>query len=123
MLRREFYVRLLIKWLQLIEYKYKNKKYLTSINSLNFRQYLLNEIAYELHHLGFTKTQGKISKHGRRLFANRSTLWDMDHIIPVVEGGGGCGLDNLRTLCIPCHRKVTKKLMVKLAENRKDEKK
>ncbi|MEE9367190.1 MAG: HNH endonuclease signature motif containing protein [Dehalococcoidales bacterium] len=33
--------------------------------------------------------------------------WDMDHIVPVVKGGGGCGLDNLRTLCIPCHRGET----------------
>ena len=35
-------------------------------------------------------------------------LWDGDHIIPVKEGGGQCGLDNLRTLCIKCHKKVTK---------------
>ena len=35
-------------------------------------------------------------------------LWDADHIIPVKEGGGQCGLDNLRTLCINCHKTVTK---------------
>jgi 5-methylcytosine-specific restriction enzyme A len=35
-------------------------------------------------------------------------LWDADHIIPVKEGGGQCGLDNIRTLCIPCHKKITK---------------
>jgi 5-methylcytosine-specific restriction enzyme A len=35
-------------------------------------------------------------------------LWDADHIIPVKEGGGQCGLDNIRTLCISCHKKVTK---------------
>lgn len=35
-------------------------------------------------------------------------LWDADHIIPVKEGGGQCGLENIRTLCIPCHKKVTK---------------
>ena len=38
---------------------------------------------------------------------DRMTWWDMDHVIPVEEGGGECGLDGLRTLCIPCHRKVT----------------
>ena len=34
-------------------------------------------------------------------------LWDADHIIPVKDGGGLCGLDNMRTLCIKCHKKVT----------------
>src|SRR5580693_6461979 len=33
--------------------------------------------------------------------------WDADHIIPVIEGGGECDLSNFRTLCIPCHKKVT----------------
>ena len=35
-------------------------------------------------------------------------LWDADHIIPVKEGGGMCGLENIRTLCIKCHKDVTK---------------
>jgi 5-methylcytosine-specific restriction endonuclease McrA len=34
----------------------------------------------------------------------------MDHIVPVVEGGGACGLENLRTLCKPCHKRVTAEL-------------
>ena len=33
--------------------------------------------------------------------------WEADHIVPVCEGGGCCGLDNLRTLCLPCHRAET----------------
>jgi 5-methylcytosine-specific restriction protein A len=46
-------------------------------------------------------------------------LWDMDHTTPVVEGGGTCGLDNLRTLCIPCHRAQTKALAARRAQARK----
>ncbi len=46
-------------------------------------------------------------------------LWEMDHIVPVSEGGGECGLDNLRTLCIPCHHVETKKLRGRLAERRR----
>ncbi len=42
--------------------------------------------------------------------AGRSSLWDADHIIPVVEGGGGCGLENYRTLCCWCHRRETAEL-------------
>ena len=44
-----------------------------------------------------------IRKHG-------GGLWDADHIIPVVNGGGQCGMDNLRTLCIKCHKEETKKI-------------
>ena len=36
--------------------------------------------------------------------------WDIDHIIPVIEGGGCCGLDNLRTVCFMCHKEETKAL-------------
>jgi len=41
---------------------------------------------------------------------NRKTLWDADHIVPVVEGGGECDLSNIRTLCLRCHREVTQAL-------------
>ncbi len=40
----------------------------------------------------------------------RKSLWDADHILPVVEGGGACDLSNLRTLCLHCHRVVTLEL-------------
>ncbi len=30
--------------------------------------------------------------------------WHADHVIPVYKGGGMCQLDNLRTLCVPCHQ-------------------
>jgi len=45
--------------------------------------------------------------------------WDADHIVAVAEGGGECDLDNLRTLCIPCHRKVTLELRARLQFRKK----
>ncbi len=45
---------------------------------------------------------------------NRKTLWDADHIVPVVEGGGECDLENIRTLCLTCHRQETLKLRKRL---------
>jgi 5-methylcytosine-specific restriction enzyme A len=51
----------------------------------------------------------QIPKHRTR------RLWDIDHIVPVVEGGGSCGPENLRTLCTRCHRKVTTELAGKRA--------
>lgn len=45
---------------------------------------------------------------------SRSSLWDADHILPVVEGGGECDLSNIRTLCLKCHRKATAELRERL---------
>lgn len=43
----------------------------------------------------------------------RKRYWEVDHIRAVVDGGGSCGLENLRTLCWECHRKVTRELQVR----------
>jgi len=40
----------------------------------------------------------------------KHSLWQADHITPVVEGGGGRGLENLRTLCLRCHKAATAEL-------------
>jgi 5-methylcytosine-specific restriction protein A len=45
--------------------------------------------------------------------------WDADHIVPVAEGGGECGLENMRTLCRPCHQRQTARLRQRLAEKRR----
>ena len=34
-------------------------------------------------------------------------LWDGDHIVTVKDGGGCSGLENMRTLCISCHKIIT----------------
>lgn len=39
--------------------------------------------------------------------AGRTTGWDADHITPVEHGGGSCGIENLQTLCHPCHKAKT----------------
>lgn len=38
-------------------------------------------------------------------------MWQNDHVRPVSDGGGECGLDNFRLLCPPCHGGVTSVLM------------
>lgn len=47
------------------------------------------------------------------------SLWQMDHRVPVAEGGGACGLDNLRTLCIWCHKKETARLRKRLSRKKR----
>lgn len=49
-------------------------------------------------------------------------LWEMDHIKPVVEGGGECGPENLRTLCIWCHNEATAALRKRLARRTRKKK-
>jgi len=44
--------------------------------------------------------------------------WENDHVVPVAEGGGLCGLDGFRSLCRPCHRRVTGELRARLAAAR-----
>jgi 5-methylcytosine-specific restriction protein A len=46
----------------------------------------------------------------RHLWCLSKSFWEMDHTVPVVEGGGECGLDNLRTLCWSCHARATRQL-------------
>ena len=47
-------------------------------------------------------------------------LWDADHIIRVADGGGMCGLENIRTLCIPCHKSVTAAGATEAARKRRE---
>ena len=47
----------------------------------------------------------------------RKTLWDADHVLPVCEGGGECDLENLRTLCLICHRRETEALRLRRFES------
>ncbi len=47
-----------------------------------------------------------------------SGCWEMDHIIPLVEGGGN-SIDDVRTLCVQCHRQETAALKSRLARNPK----
>lgn len=50
--------------------------------------------------------------------ASSSDGWQMDHTVPVCEGGGLAGLDGLRTLCKEDHLKVTRELRARLAAKR-----
>lgn len=45
-----------------------------------------------------------------RGFNPGQSYWQADHTVPVVEGGGLCGLEGLRSLCVPCHKQMTKEL-------------
>ena len=84
-----------------------------------FAQIIRRHAAEEIEALGFSASvawtavghawSGVISTH----------LWEMDHIVPVVRGGGACGKENLRTLCRACHHRATKKLAGERAKEKR----
>lgn len=47
-----------------------------------------------------------------------ATLWEADHILEVVNDGDG-GLDNIQTLCLPCHKSKTRVLAAERARLRR----
>ena len=51
-----------------------------------------------------------------------NSLWEADHIIPVKEGGGCCGIDNYQTLCLRCHKEDTKALAGRTSRRKRAEK-
>jgi 5-methylcytosine-specific restriction protein A len=51
---------------------------------------------------------------------DRKTQWDADHILPVIEGGGLCGLVSMQTLCVPCHKEKTKQHAKDRAQRRRE---
>jgi 5-methylcytosine-specific restriction endonuclease McrA len=62
--------------------------------------------------LDTVKLRGKIRGKGafaktRELgFKPRKSFWELDHIVPLIDGGGH-ELSNLQTLCTPCHKRKT----------------
>ncbi len=61
-----------------------------------------------------TAREELLTMWGLRSVHARRSLWDADHLLPVAEGGGQCDLDNLRTLCLVCHREATAELRLRL---------
>lgn len=53
------------------------------------------------------KSRASLLEHWGLRRMSRHSLWDADHIVAVIEGGGECDLDNIRTLCLRCHRDAT----------------
>lgn len=50
-------------------------------------------------------------------------IWEADHVVPVIEGGGLCDASGYRILCVPCHRAETAALAARRAEARRPKRK
>lgn len=59
-------------------------------------------------HREWTRSKPPASdKLARKAWRAARPRWEADHIVPVADGGGECGLENYRLLCKPCHLRVT----------------
>lgn len=47
--------------------------------------------------------------YNRDSFSLVSNFLELDHIIPVHQGGGGCWLGNYQLLCVGCHKEKSKR--------------
>jgi len=50
--------------------------------------------------------KGRTRKLRERGYVPRRSLWELDHIVPLIDGGSHA-LENLQTLCTPCHKQKT----------------
>lgn len=64
--------------------------------------------------------RGRTARLRKLGFKPRGSLWELDHIVPLIDGGGH-DLDNLQTLCVPCHEKKTAREARERAERRRAE--
>ena len=67
------------------------------------------------------RSRGELLAHWGLRQRTRKSLWDADHILPVAEGGGECDLDNIRTLCLRCHRAATTELRQRMRQKRRQD--
>lgn len=67
---------------------------------------------------GWCFKQWHSRSYDRWEWAVRQHFEEIDHIVPLIEGGGTCPT-NLRLLCLPCHQKETKALAGRRAKSKK----
>ena len=59
-------------------------------------------------HREWTRAKPPVTdRAARKRWRSERPRWEADHIVPVADGGGECGLDNFRLLCRACHLTVT----------------
>lgn len=63
--------------------------------------------------------EGLFSTYGIARPRLTRSFWQADHRQAVVQGGGACGVENFRTLCCPCHKAETRRLVRDLARERR----
>jgi len=69
-------------------------------------------------HLRYVELLMRAGWSARQADDSTKSLWQADHTVPLIEGGEAT-MDNLRTLCVPCHTEETTALAARRAAERK----
>lgn len=80
-------------------------------------------LAWYTSHSSPDHIRGKVYDRDKGVCAHcgkKDCSWEADHIIPVIEGGGGCDFTGYRTLCLSCHKKETAALAARRAAKRRE---
>jgi 5-methylcytosine-specific restriction endonuclease McrA len=70
---------------------------------------LLHRIRLERGENAYRQFLNEIRAQYRASYDLDKHFWEADHIVPVAHGGGSCGLENLQTLCLACHKTKTQR--------------
>ena len=81
--------------------------------------YVGDEAARHRHYLAAHRLHGWLSRFGLRCHGRGYTFWEAHHKVAVVEGGGECGLEGYESVCVCCHRRETRALAKRRAEQRR----
>lgn len=88
----------------------KRDKYCCQICGIDCRE--LKKVLHNLPKSAALSEAARLGISQHRLYGK--VLYDIDHIVPVVEGGGLTDPSGLRVLCIPCHKVETNRLRERL---------
>lgn len=83
------------------------------------RGYIRNDPVTERDKVEFHRAANWLYETFHVSWYSSSSLWQGDHIIPLVEGGKHL-LENMRTLCTFCHKIETKALAARRAKARRE---
>ncbi|OLY82786.1 DNA annealing helicase and endonuclease ZRANB3 [Smittium mucronatum] len=70
---------------------------------------------------GSTRNINNWTRHGTHEYCklfNSGMFWEAAHIRDVADGGGVCGLEGYRILCVPCHERESMNRIVMKAQSR-----
>lgn len=121
----EFYIRCAGRYVRIIEARDQGVCSICGLDTLNLkarytrvRDKCFGRTVSGRKYRSHSGVLARLKRYAKQHGIGPDSPYQIDHIIPVIEGGGLCGPENLRTLCIPCHKLETKQLTHRLSRKK-----